>query len=102
VEPEYIFHDTAFKHGLTETEKKTGMTDAECGYWDDYYTKNAFRPGPNLLKQGVKPGFAQNTLLLSELDRDVAEYLRTQAQTAHKSHAEVINTLVREKLVAGA
>jgi hypothetical protein len=87
---------------MTETEKKTGMTDAECEYWDDYYTKNALRPGPNLLKQGLKPGFAQNTLLLSELDRDVAEYLRTQAQTAHKSQAEVINALVREKLAVGA
>jgi hypothetical protein len=86
---------------MTETEKKTGVTDAECEYWDDYYTKNAFRPGPNLLKQGVKPGFARNTLLLSELDRDVAEYLRTQAQTAHKSQAEVINALVREKLAVG-
>jgi hypothetical protein len=83
---------------MTETERKTGMTDAECGQWDDYYTKNTFEPGPNLLKQGVKPGFAHDTLLLSELDRDVAEYVRFQAQTAHKSHTKVINDLIREKL----
>jgi hypothetical protein len=74
------------------------MTDAECGQWDDYYTKNTFDPGPNLLKQGVKPGFARNTLLLSELDRDIAEYVRTQAQTTHKSQARVINDLIREKI----
>jgi hypothetical protein len=86
---------------MTEVEKKTGITDAECEYWDDYYTANAFEPGPNLLKQGVKPGFAHNTLLLNELDRDVAEYLRIQAQTAHKSRIEVINDLVREKLAVG-
>ena len=79
-------------------EKKTGMTDTECEYWDNYYTENTFEPGPNLLKQGVKPGFAHNTLLLSELDREVAEYLRTQAKTFHKSQAEIINELVREKL----
>ena len=83
---------------MTELEKKTGMTDTECEYWDNYYTENTFEPGPNLLKQGVKPGFAHNTLLLSELDREVAEYLRTQAKTFHKSQAEIINELVREKL----
>jgi hypothetical protein len=74
------------------------MTDAECGQWDDYYTKNTFEPGPNLLKQGVKPGFARNTLLLSELDRDIAEYVRTQAQASHKSQERVINDLIREKI----
>jgi hypothetical protein len=84
---------------MTEIEQKTGMTDAECGQWDEYYTKNTFDPGPNLLKLGVKPGFARNTLLLSELDREVAEYVRTQAQTTHKSQARVINDLIREKIV---
>jgi hypothetical protein len=89
---------------MTEIEQKTGMTDVECGQWDEYYTKNTFEPGPNLLKQGVKPGFASdtvvsdNTLLLSELDGDVAEYVRAQAQTTHKSQARVINDLIREKI----
>ncbi|MDR0403334.1 MAG: hypothetical protein LBH35_07080 [Treponema sp.] len=83
---------------MTEIEQKTGITDAECGQWDEYYTKNTFEPGPNLLKQGIKPGFARNTLLLSELDQDVAEYVRVQAQTTHKSQARVINDLIREKI----
>jgi hypothetical protein len=87
---------------MTEIEKKTEMTDAECEYWDDYYTKNAFEPGPNLLKQGVKPGFVHNTLLLNELDRDVAEYVRAQANVTHKSQTKVINDIIREKLVLGA
>jgi hypothetical protein len=85
---------------MTEIERKTGMTDAECGQLDDYYAKNAFEPGPNLLKQGVKPGFAHNTLLLTDLDRDVAEYVRVQAQAAHKSQTKVINDLIREKITA--
>jgi len=83
---------------MNEIEKKTGITDAECEYLDDYYTKNTFKPGPNLLKQGVKPGFAHNTLLLNDLDREVAEYLRNQAKVFNKSHIEVINDLVHEKL----
>ena len=83
---------------MTEKEKKTGMTDAECEYWDDYFTKNAYEPGPNLLKMGVKPGFARSALLLHELDKDVAEYLRIQSETYHKSQTQVINDLVHEKL----
>lgn len=77
------------------------MTDSESEYLDDYFTRNTFEPGPNLLKQGVKPGFAHNTLLLNELDRDVAEYLRVQAKIFHKSQTEVINDLVHEKLAVG-
>jgi len=83
---------------MTEIEKKTGMTDAECEHLDNYYTANAFEPGPNLLKQGVKPGFARNTLLLSELDAEVAEYLQAQAKEFRKSKIEIINDLVHEKL----
>ena len=86
---------------MTEIERKTGITDSECEFLDDYFTKNTFEPGLNLLKQGIKPGFARNTLLLSDLDRDVAEYLRTQAQMFHKSPVEIINDLVHEKLVGG-
>ena len=87
---------------MTNIKEKTGMTDAECEYLDDYYTKNTFEPGRNLLKQGVKPGFAHNTLILSELAPEVAEYLCTQSKEFHKSQTEIINDLVREKLVAGA
>ena len=87
---------------MIDAERKTGMTDAECEYWDDYYTKNTFEPGPNLLKQGVKPGFVHNTLLLSELAPEVAEYLLSQSKTYHKSQTEIINDLVREKIAVGA
>jgi len=83
---------------MTEIEKKTGLTNAECEHLDNYYTENNFQPGPNLLKQGVMPGFAHNTLLLSELDIEVAEYLFAQAKRFHKSQVEIINDLVREKL----
>ena len=85
---------------MTEVEKKTGITDVECEYLDNYFTENIFEPGPNLLKKGVKPGFAHNTLLLSELDAEVYEYLYIQSKTFHKSQIEIINELVREKLAA--
>jgi hypothetical protein len=87
---------------MTEIEKKTGMTDAECEYWDNYYTDNTFEPGPNLLKQGIKPGYAHDYLPLKELDNDVMEYLRKQSAAFHKSKIQIINDLVREKLAVGA
>jgi len=86
---------------MTEIERKTGMTDSECEYWDDYYTRNVFEPGPNLLQQGVKPGMAHNTLLLNELDKDVIEYLSVQAKAFNKSQTAVINDIIREKLAVG-
>ena len=86
---------------MTEIEKETGMTDAECEYWDDYITKNPVQLGPDLVKLGVKPGFARKTLVLTELDDDVAECLRIQSETLHKSRTQVINDLVHEKLAVG-
>ncbi len=85
---------------MTDIERKTGMTDAECEYWDTYYTQNSFEPGENLIKQGIKPGFAHDFLPLSELDRDVREYLSEQAAIFHKSKIKIINDLIREKLAA--
>ncbi len=85
---------------MTDIERKTGMTDAECEYWDEYITKNPVHLGPNLVKKGIKPGFAHTYLPLSELDRDVREYLSEQAAVSHKSKTKIINDLIREKLAA--
>ena len=46
---------------MTDIEKLTGMTDAECEYWDKHIIENTVEPGPNLLKLGIKPGFAQTS-----------------------------------------
>jgi hypothetical protein len=100
--PKAILSPIQGRRIMTEVEKETGMTDAECEYWDNYFTNNPYEPGPNLLKQGIKPGFAHNTLMLNELDKDAAEYLRTQAQRFHKSQTAVINDLIHEKLAVDA
>jgi hypothetical protein len=85
---------------MTEIEIKTGMTDAECVRLDNYYTQNTFKPGPNLLKQGIKPGHARNTLLINDVDRDVIEYLHAQAAATHRTQAQIIGDLVRKELKA--
>ena len=57
---------------MTEIEKRTGMTDDECEYWDRHIIENEVEVGPNLLKLGIKPGFANKALFLNELDKEVA------------------------------
>jgi hypothetical protein len=88
---------------MTEIEKETGMTDAECEYWDEYITnpENPVNLGPNLMNLGIKPGLAHKTLILSELDREAVEYLQTQSQIRRKSQTAVINDLIHEKLAVG-
>ena len=85
-------------NAMTEIEKITGMTDAECKYWDRHIIENTVEVGPNLLKLGIKPEFASKTFVLNELDDEVVEYLRGQAKKFQKSHSQVINELVHEKL----
>ena len=86
---------------MTEIEKETGMTDAECEYWSDYIIKNPVHLGPDLVKFGIKPGFAHKYIPLNELDNDVVEYLYKQAILYQKSQTQIINDLVREKLAIG-
>ena len=86
---------------MTDMEKLTGMTDAECEYWDKHIVENTVEPGPNLLKLGIKPGFVNKSLELSELDKEVFAYLCTQAKKYNKSHTQIINDLVHEKLAVG-
>jgi len=87
---------------MTEIEKLTGMTDAECEYWDKHIIENPYEPGPNLLKLGIKPGFVNEALQIRELDEEVFAYLCVQAERFHKSPIQVLNDLVHEKLAVGA
>jgi len=45
---------------MTEIEKETGMTDAECEYWDDYFTKN-----PPKVDPGKNGGFAKKSISIA-------------------------------------
>jgi len=86
---------------MTDVEKLTGMTDAECEYWDKHIIENTVESGPNLLKLGIKPGFVNKSLQLSELDKEAFAYLCVQSERFHKSHTQVINDLIHEKLAVG-
>jgi len=84
---------------MTEIEKKTGMTDAECEYLDNYFTNQKYEPkGPNLLDFGIKPGMAGKFLQFNELHKEVIRYLYLQSEKNKKTPAQVVNELVQEKL----
>ncbi|GHT69640.1 hypothetical protein FACS1894110_19490 [Spirochaetia bacterium] len=86
---------------MTDIEIKTGITDAECDRLDKLITNGDFEVGPNLLKQGIKPGELRNTLLLRNMDREVVDYVRSQAAAAHKSQTEIVNEIIHEKIAVG-
>jgi hypothetical protein len=73
---------------MTEIEKETGMTDAECEYWDEYITKNPVRLGPDLVKLGIKPGCAHNYLPLNELAQ-IAELSADEVPVTQDSRKSV-------------
>jgi hypothetical protein len=74
----------------------TDLTEEEYDALDEYYTKNTIMPIG-------KPGFfASKSLSLGDVAPDTAVYLRTQAIVCHKTPAEIVDALVREKLTKSA
>ena len=78
------------------------MTEEEAAYWDEYYTKNPPKPGPNgtgFFSQRKAALAAQSTLSIT-VDEFTANYLTTKAAADHKTPAEIIGEMVREKIAA--
>jgi hypothetical protein len=73
------------------------MTEEEADALDELWTKTT-----PPLKGGAGGFFTRQRDLLAALDTVTAAYIRSQAETAHTSPAEVIRTLVREKIAASA
>jgi hypothetical protein len=73
------------------------MTDEEADYWDEYFTANPPKLGPN----GADFLSLREVSLLGMNDLSI-NYLKTRAEATHQSLGQVINALVREKVAAGA
>ncbi|MDR2490403.1 MAG: hypothetical protein LBD20_03265 [Spirochaetaceae bacterium] len=77
-------------------EPMNEMTDEEADYWDEFFTKN-----PPTVDPAKKGGyFTRQRELLNVLDRASADYIIARAEGAHKTPAEIIGELVREKVAA--
>jgi hypothetical protein len=78
---------------MNELEKKTGMTDEEADYWDDYFTKNPPKIDPAKNRVKIQP-------LTVVVEGSAAQYLTSAAEAEHKTPAEIIGDLVRKELKA--
>ena len=83
------------------------MTEEEAAYWDEYYTKNPPKPGPNgtglfarrKAALAAKQGAETCTITI---DKFTADYVTAKAEACHKTPAEIISEMVREKVTAAA
>jgi hypothetical protein len=74
-------------------EQKKLLTEEEYNTLDEYFTNNTIMPKPG------KPGvLTRMGLLAGELESDVTEYLRVQAAATHRTQAQIVCQLVREKI----
>ena len=72
------------------------MTDEEADYWDKYYTENTVMPDLG------RPGyFARKYGMTITLDPETTRSLVDYAENVHKSPAEIIAAMVREKIAIG-
>lgn len=69
------------------------MTDEEADYWDEYFTANTIMP--DLTKPGF---FACKYGMTVKLDPETTRFLADRAEATHKTPAEIIGELVREKI----
>ena len=78
------------------------MTDDEANYWDEYYTKNPPKPGPNgtgFFSQR-KAALAAQAALSITVDSFTGDYLLTRAIADHKTPAEVVSDMVQKEIAA--
>ncbi|GHV37311.1 hypothetical protein AGMMS49546_04670 [Spirochaetia bacterium] len=68
---------------MNELEKKTGMTEKEAEYWDDYYTKNPPKVDPAKNRIKMKPP----TVVV---EGTTAQYLKSASDAEHKTPTEII------------
>jgi hypothetical protein len=69
------------------------MTDEEAEYLDELWTRTT--PEIDMTRPGY---FARKGLVWSDIDPDTAAYLRARAAATGQTQAQVVATLVREKI----
>jgi hypothetical protein len=84
------------------------MTEKEAAYWDEYYTKNPPKPGPNgtgifarrkaALVAYAAPNVTETYTIT--VDKFAADYLQGLATIAHKTPSQIICEIVNEKVAA--
>ena len=73
------------------------MTDEEAKRLDEKWTKNPPKPGPNGTGYFTKCSKSAFTVTI---DNVTANYLNTKAAADHKTPAQIISELVKERITA--
>jgi hypothetical protein len=73
------------------------MTNAEAEYWDECFTQNPPKLGPN-----GSGWLSQREARLLGMNDMAVNYLKTAADATHTGVGQVINELAREKSAAAA
>jgi hypothetical protein len=75
------------------------MTDEEADALDEYYTKNPPTPGPNGTGFFTQRRKTARSITIDDLS---ADWLLTKAIADHKTPADIIGEMVRERIAATA
>ena len=75
------------------------MTDEEADALDEYYTRNPPKPGPNGTGFFTQRRKAARSITVDSLS---ADWLLTKAIADHKTPADIIGDMVRERIAASA
>jgi hypothetical protein len=75
------------------------MTDEEADRLDEYYTKNPPKPGPNGTGYFTQCKKAARSITIDNLS---ADWLTTKAIADHKTPADIIGEMVRERIAVSA
>jgi hypothetical protein len=78
------------------------MTEEEADMLDEYYSTHPVKAGPNLMKQGMKPGFTHDPGRVVTLDALSATYISARAEAEHHTPAEVVAEMVRREMALAA
>ncbi|MDR0909599.1 MAG: hypothetical protein LBM77_07515 [Spirochaetaceae bacterium] len=81
---------------MTEVERKTGMTDTEADYWDEYFTRNP--PTVDLSRNRIKAPRVGHLTITLTLDEGLIERLTSMAQHTHHTPSELVTTMVRREM----
>jgi len=73
------------------------MTDEEASRLDEKWTKNPPKPGPNGTGYFTRCKNAAHTITI---DNVTANYLLAKSLADHKTPAEIISEMVRERIAA--
>jgi hypothetical protein len=80
------------------------MTDEEADRLDEKWTKNPPKPGPNgtgfFTRRRAAAENSNGTAHTVTIDALSADYLFTKAMATHKTPADIIGEMVRERIAA--